>query len=295
MYIPHGPLMDWRDDGLVSQVLLELQSFGSDGKYIFIKIDPQIIKATGIQDELGYESDAKAIKNQEFLDRSGWLYSNQQIQFKNTFIINLQHTEDEILSRMKQKTRYNIRLAGRKNVNVRQIEVKELEMLYEMYAATSLRDGFIIRPKEYYLDIWETMMHANMASPLVAEVEGEPIAGLILFHFHKRSYYFYGMSVESHRDKMPNHLLQWEAIKLSKALGCEDYNLWGAPDDFSETDRMWGVYKFKDGFGGKIHQTIGAYDYPISKVKYKIFSIILPKVLSVMRKTRFRQIRQEID
>ena len=85
-------------------------------------------------------------------------------------------------------------------------------MLYRMYAMTSLRDQFAIRSKEYYLQVWSELIQAEMAYPLVAEVDGEPVSALILFVFANRGYYFYGMSTELYRERMPNHLLQWEAI-----------------------------------------------------------------------------------
>ena len=295
MYVPHGPLLDWGNAGLREYVLQDLKSFGREKHVVFIKIDPQVIKKIGIDEKPNGEETVDGINVCSFLEDSGWKESQQQIQFKNTFLIDLRGSDDEILSGMKQKTRYNIRLAGRKGVSVRQIDVSELGLLYEMYASTALRDGFIIRPKDYYLDIWKTMIRSKMASALAAEVGGEVVSGLILFHFHRRSYYFYGMSIEEHREKMPNHLLQWVAILHSKALGCQEYDLWGAPDDFDESDRMWGVYKFKDGFGGQIYQSIGAYDYALSKVIYNVFSIILPWIQDFLRKIRFRQIRQEIE
>lgn len=102
------------------------------------------------------------------------------------------------------------------------------------------------------------------------------------------------MSREIHREKMPNHLLQWEAIKLSKSLGCKKYDLWGAPDVFDSTDRMWGVYKFKDGFGGEIIQTMGAYDYPASKLTYTIIQQVLPKFQYITRRIRHKQIKDEL-
>jgi len=295
MYVPHGPLFDWRDPLLRKTVLEDLRSFGRKNHCFFIKIDPQIIKMIGIEGDPDCQSIAEGSQIQAILDAYGWIASDQQIQFKNTFIIDLQGSEDEILARMKPKTRYNIRLAARKKVAVREADEADLDLFYEMYASTSYRDGFIIRPRNYYLDIWKTMMQAGMATAFLAEVQNEPVAGLILFHFHKRSYYFYGMSIDAHREKMPNHLLQWEAIKHSKALGCLEYDLWGAPDRFNQADRMWGVYKFKDGFGGKIIQTIGAYDFPLNKSFYRIYSTISPRIMDIQRKIRSHQIQQEIE
>ena len=101
------------------------------------------------------------------------------------------------------------------------------------------------------------------------------------------------MSSEKARDKMPNYLLQWEAIKLSKAFGCTNYDLWGAPDILNPEDPMWGVYRFKEGFGCQFVQTIGAYDYPINKIQYTIFTNVLPRIQSVIRTFRKRQLRYE--
>jgi lipid II:glycine glycyltransferase (peptidoglycan interpeptide bridge formation enzyme) len=195
---------------------------------------------------------------------------------------------------MKQKTRYNIHLAERKGVSIRQGGIDDLGLLYAMYAETSSRDGFIIRPREYYLSLWKNFIDAGMAAPLIAEVVGKAVAAIIIFYFNKKSFYMYGMSRETHREKIPNYLLQWEAIKLSKLLGCLEYDLWGAPDVFDSSDRMWGVYKFKEGLGGRIIQTIGAYDYPTSQIAYTIIQEALPKIQSITRRIRGKQIRDEL-
>ncbi len=136
-------------------------------------------------------------------------------------------------------------------------------------------------------------MRSNKAVPLIAEVEGEMIAGMILFFFASRIWYVYGMSTEKHREKMPNYLLQWEAIKLGKKLGCGQYDLWGAPDIFDKSDNMWGVYRFKVGLGSKAVQRIGAYDLPVRKNAYTIFIKFLPRFLSITRKIRkIQQLRE---
>src|SRR5690606_17626789 len=134
--------------------------------------------------------------------------------------------------RMKQKTRYNLRLAERKGVQVRLGSVDDVDLLYSMYAQTSIRDHFVIREAGYYRSLWSSFIQAGMAEPLIAEVEGVPAAALILFRFGHKAWYLYGMSLDLHREKMPNYLLQWEAVRRSKAAGCTVYDLWGAPDEF---------------------------------------------------------------
>lgn len=294
LYVPHGPLLDWSNSEIVTEILDYLEQFSKERKAAYIKIDPQIvvIEDNGIVLAEKEKATKEIINN---FNNSGWLYSRQQIQFKNTFWIDLAKSEDQLLAEMKQKTRYNIRLAERKGVKVRQGSRSDFDVIYEMYATTSARDGFIIRPKEYYCQLWETFMRANMAVPLIAEVQNEPVGALFLFYFNKKSYYLYGMSRDIHREKMPSYLLQWEAIRLSKSLGCMTYDLWGAPDVFDPSDRMWGVYKFKEGLGGGIIQTIGAFDYPTSKFAYTIIQEALPKFQFFARKIRGKQIKSELD
>jgi lipid II:glycine glycyltransferase (peptidoglycan interpeptide bridge formation enzyme) len=220
------------------------------------------------------------------------VYSGEQIQFRNTILIDLNPTEDEILTAMKQKTRYNVRLAARKGVKVRTGTESDFGLLYQMYAETSLRDGFAIREAKYYHRLWKTFFRTGVDSdtktepvcePLIAEIDGEAAAAVVIFRFAGKGYYMHGMSVPNHRNAMPNHLLQWEAMKRAKAAGCEVYDLWGAPETFNEGDVMWGVYRFKEGFGGTVQRTIGAYDHPIKPLVYKVYTELLPKALDFLR------------
>ena len=126
-------------------------------------------------------------------------------------------------------------------------------------------------------------MERGMAQLLLAWYGGEPIAGLILYRFGPTAWYMYGASSGRHRDRMPNYLLQWEAIRWAKGQGCTTYDLWGAPDTLDQADPMWGVYRFKEGLGGKLFRGIGAYDYPSSRARYIAYSRIMPRILDIMR------------
>jgi peptidoglycan pentaglycine glycine transferase (the first glycine) len=294
IYIPQGPVLDWKNGPLREKVLEEILDYAKEKGAYSVKIDPEIIYWIGeepITDDKKYQAVQEIGKK---LEKKGWIFSSQQIQFRNTAWITLDRTEDELLAAMKQKTRYNIRLAKKKSVFVREINTDELQLLYNMYLETSIRDGFIIRQKEYYFDVWSQFLNSGMATILIAEVEKTPVAGLVLFHFGERSWYIYGMSTEKHREKMPNYLLQWEAIKKSRNLGCRIYDLWGAPDIFDESDSLWGVYRFKLGLGCQPVHRLGAFDFPIKKITYKILNKIIPGVLSITRNIRKAQQKQEL-
>jgi lipid II:glycine glycyltransferase (peptidoglycan interpeptide bridge formation enzyme) len=208
---------------------------------------------------------------------------------------------------MKQKTRYNIRLAEKKGVSLRIGTQNDFGMLYKMYAETSVRDGFVIRDEEYYQTVWQIFTAnvgppiSNLKSqitnsreaslwdqlpftePLIAEVNHEPVAAIFVFYFAERAYYVYGMSRDIHREKMPTYLLQWAAMKRARAKGCTVYDLWGAPDIFDESDSMWGVYRFKEGLGGKVVRTLGAWDFAPNPFWYKLYSEIIPRLLDIIR------------
>jgi lipid II:glycine glycyltransferase (peptidoglycan interpeptide bridge formation enzyme) len=284
LYVPRGPLLlSWDNLDLRRRVLDDLNIIAKNERAIFIKIDPEIRIGTGVP---GQSGEGKAQGSESILDdiRSrGWRYSDDQIQFANTMVIDLSQSEDALLARMKPKTRYNVRLAERKGVNIRLGSMADMDILYQLYAETSLRDGFVIRSIEYYQALWSAFLTAGMARILMAEVDGQPIAALILFIFQRKAWYLYGMSREAYRERMPNYLLQWEAIRQCKQAGCLEYDLWGAPYQFVESDPLWGVYRFKDGLGGQVVRYIGAWDLPVKSTGYMLFTRVLPRILEKMR------------
>ena len=300
LYTPKGPLLNWSNESLRKGVLDDLQSLAKKQGAIVLKMDPDVVLGTGIPERQEEVKNAEGQAVTSELKRRGWVYSSDQIQFRNTVHIDLTQTEEEMLARMKQKTRYNIRLAQKKDVSLRIGNQDDLSMLYRMYAETSIRDGFVIRDEGYYQTVWNLFMenipstistHPSpittdqlpFAEPLIAVVNNEPVAAIFVFYFAGRANYVYGMSRDVHREKMPAYLLQWEAMKRAKSYGCTVYDLWGAPEIFDENDPMWGVYRFKEGLGGRVVRTLGAWDFAPSPLWYKMYSEIIPRLLDVMR------------
>ena len=280
LYVPKGPALDYNDRALRIQVLKELEKLARREKAILIKIDPEVVRFWGTEQERQSPLGARFVQE---LEQRGWLHSGEQIQFPNTVVLDLTRSEDDLLASMKSKTRYNIRLAGRKGIVVREGDREDFEIVATMYKETAERDGFAIRPKEYYLDAWRSFYEADMAVPLLAEFEGQPIAAVVLVRYGDRVTYMYGASTNLERQRMPNYLLQWEAIRWAKTQGCTLYDFWGAPTSFVSEDPLWGVWRFKEGFQGDVVWHIGAYDYPAKPFWYNVYARLLPRYLDFLR------------
>jgi lipid II:glycine glycyltransferase (peptidoglycan interpeptide bridge formation enzyme) len=250
---------------------------------VHVKIDPDIALASSasLGDDVTRHAQGEAVER--MLTRRGWRFSAEQIQFRSTVLLDLTPAEEALLAAMKQKTRYNIRLAARKGVSVRHGAMADLPVLYRMYAATAHRDGFVIRDEGYYQAAWGAFLQAGRAQAFIAEYESQPIAAIIVFVYGRRASYVYGMSLDAHRERMPNHLLQWEAMCWARRSGCTTYDLWGAPDSLDPHDPLWGVYNFKQGFGGRHVKHVGAWDYAPNGIMYAAYTRILPGVLGAMR------------
>jgi lipid II:glycine glycyltransferase (peptidoglycan interpeptide bridge formation enzyme) len=218
------------------------------------------------------------------LRQRNWRFSSSQVQFRNTAISLINKTDDELLAGMKQKWRYNVRLAEKRGVTVRPSTRADDDLLYKLYAETAKRDGFLIREQAYYADAWQAMK----AQGFVAEYEGKPLAGLILFAFANTAYYFYGMSCTEGREHMPTYAIQFAAMRWARDNGCTSYDWWGAPENpDDEADGMAGVWRFKKGFGAHFAEGLGAWDFAPSPLLYKAYVELMPRVVTLMkRRTR---------
>ncbi len=296
MYVPKGPALDYSNEALRQAVLDSLKRHAQDSGAIFIKIDPDITTGVGVPGDPDYEAydDPLGLQITAEWQQAGLTFSRDQVQFRNSVVVDLRCSEDELLAAMKQKTRYNVRLSMRRGVEVRFATLDDLQTLYQLYAVTARRDSFIIRPFDYYRLAWAEFMKAGLAQPLIAEYKRTPIAHVIIFGFARRAWYFYGASSDEERVHMPTYLLQWEAMRWAKAQGMQVYDFWGAPDDFGDmNDPLAGVFRFKEGFGGAVVRRIGAWDYPARPTLYTAYTRLMPTLLNMMRGLARRRQRKE--
>lgn len=231
---------------------------------VFLKIEPD-----------AWETPASDLRITHHILRT----SPHNIQPPRTIIVDLRGGEHDILARMKQKTRYNIRLAEKKGVTVRAWD--DLAAFHEMMKITGSRDGFGVHSLAYYRRAYELFHPTGMAELLLAEYQGRPLAALMVFARGRRAWYVYGASNDQERNRMPAYLLQWEAMRWARARGAEEYDLWGVPDVDEETleahftersDGLWGVYRFKRGFGGQVQRAAQAVDRVYNPLLYWLYT-----------------------
>ncbi len=240
-YVPKGPVGSpegWK------ALWPALDALCRQERAVFLKVEPDV-----------WEGEAAAAPP------PGFRAAVHAVQPRRTLVVSLRGREEDLLARMKQKTRYNIRLAARKGVTVRPWD--NVEAFYALLRETGARDGFGVHSLAYYRRVYEAFHPRGEAALLVAEYQGEPLAALMVLARGSRAWYFYGASTGRHRNRMPTYLLQWETMRWAKARGCAEYDLWGVPDADQEVletqfaqrrDGLWGVYRFKRGFGGHLRR-----------------------------------------
>jgi len=265
-YIPKGPIGENWD-----QLRPEIDSICRKRKCVFLKVEP---------DHWINDDPNKADNNHKCPEL--FVESHHSIQPMRTLVVDITGEETQILGRMKQKTRYNINLALKKSVIVK--PHTDLSTFYNLMEVTGQRDQFGIHNMDYYQRAYDLFHARDLCQLLLAEFDGTPISALMVFRVGNRAWYFYGASSNLHRDRMPNYLLQWEAIRWAKSQGCCEYDLWGVPDvdlatleaNFtSRSDGLWGVYRFKRGFGGELKRSVGPWDRIYNPVLYRLYSLWL--------------------
>lgn len=253
-YVPKGPVLDYADTDLLDEMLSALRSFAHRHNVISLKIEPEVVEPSPVQDL--------------FLARG--LVAASPVQMRSTIWVDIGESEEDILARMKHKTRYNIRLSARKGVTVTQGTVADLDAWYEMYRLTAERDGFSIHDCGYYQTVLETLGRRDMAALLLARHEGDLLAGIIVFCLGEKAMYMYGASANEKRNLMAPYLVQWEGMRWARERRARIYDLWGIPDQLLESEDLWGVYRHKRGYGGELVRYIGAYDLVQSPARHVV-------------------------
>lgn len=272
MYSSRGPVCDIHNVEVLTQLTEGIKLLAKKYKAMVIKIEPDIKsddkEFRNIVETLGYKvkDDAKDF--------------SEEIQPRYVFRLDMRgKTEDEIFAGFHSKTRYNVRLATRKGVTVKDGTREDLKDFHKIMIETGARDGFIIRPLEYFEKMYDELGPEHM-KVLMAYYEGKPISGVIPIMYGNKTWYLYGASSNEYRNVMPNYLLYWEMIKISIARGDDMFDLRGVP---GIADNSNGLYRFKKGFGAEYTEFIGELYIPFKSLTYKLYKI----AEKIFRKVRY--------
>jgi lipid II:glycine glycyltransferase (peptidoglycan interpeptide bridge formation enzyme) len=239
---------------MVEAVKKELQK----RKALMVKLEPNEIK-----------NSVAIEKIKQFRGRTG-LVSGRPLFTRWSFWLDLTMNENELLAGMKQKTRYNTRLAEKKGVKVTEDNSPEaFEEYWKLTEETTKRQGFYAHTKIYHQMMFNSLQPAGMAHLFRAEHEGRTLATWIIFILNGVMYYPYGASTRDDRNVFGSNLLMWEVIKFGKNHGCKLFDMWGSPGPNPKPSDPWGgFHRFKEGYGAKLVEFVGTYDLVINPMLY---------------------------
>lgn len=204
-----------------------------------------------------------------------WKKASREVQPKDTLVLDLDKSEEELLAEMHHKTRYNIRLAGKRGVTTRfSTDVKDVEIFLDLARRVTGRSEFSYHPDAYYRKLLDVLGKEGMAEIAIAEHEGQPLAAHIMLYAGEGATYVHGASSQEKREVMAPQLLYWETIRRAKAKGLKTFDLYGvAPEDAGPNHPWAGITRVKMGFGGKRVTYAGAYDLVTKPILYPLFHL----------------------
>ncbi len=259
MYGCRGPVCDLDDRETFSQLLDGAKALAKKYKSYVIKIDPDVPSSN--------TAFSSMLQSFGFRAKEGGK-NFEAIQPRYVFRLNVEgKTEEELLANFHQKWRYNIRLAERKGVTVRICGKEMVPAFSDLMLTTGVRDGFVTRKPEYFAAMLDNLgEHARLY--MAFDPNDTPIAGTLAIHYGDKVWYLYGASSNEHRNLMPNYLLQWRMIQWAVETNCRIYDFRGVSGDVSEDNPLYGLFRFKQGFGGDFTEFVGEMDLVLSPVIY---------------------------
>lgn len=260
LYVPRGPVCDYNNTDHVQTCLAEIKKLAQQHKAFFIRISPKLLEPTPIIDML---------KKQQFI------LSNKQLQTKETIRIDLTKETETLLASFHEKTRYNIRLAGKKGVTVTPLKTPaELDRYYAIMQSMAVRQYYTLQDKAYYQYIWEKLVPLGKAQIYLARSGETIIGGVVVFLSPDTAYYMYGAFDYEYRNLMGNYLVHWQIMQEAKAKDLSWYDLQGIPKIKDENHPAYGFYRFKKGFNGEEVEFIGEYDFSPIPFLYQLWNKI---------------------
>lgn len=274
-YVPKCP---WPS----KEILTKLSEIGKKHNCIFIKLEPNVKKsATG----------------NPLLAPFNITPSSHPLFTRYTFHLNLTQSEEALMNQMKSKTRYNIKVAQKHGVVIKDEtdNKKAFEYYLELSSETWQRQHFKGHTKAYHRLMWETLKPTGIAHLLVAYYNNPdtrqlktdnpiPLTAWVLFLYKNVLYYPYGASSTQYKKVMASNLMMWEAIRWGKKHGATLFDMWGALGPEPDSNDPWyGFHRFKEGYGGELVEMEGSYDLILNPMLYRIYTLAHPIRQALLR------------
>ncbi|MFZ5437530.1 MAG: lipid II:glycine glycyltransferase FemX [Patescibacteria group bacterium] len=259
-YLPKGFMPD-------ENQLSTLKKIGREKNALFIKLEPDVSQPVASA-QTGHREIRK------FLQDHG-CQPGRPLFTKYTFELDLDKTEEELFSQLSSKTRYNVKLAKKKGVEVFENSTQEgLETYLKILAETTDRQGFYAHTPDYFRTMWETLKDSGMMKIFNAVYEEKVLVSWIMFVFDSKLYYPYGASSNENRDVMASNLMMWEMIRFGRNSGYKKFDMWGSLGENPDPKNPWfGFHRFKKGYGGELKEFVGTYDLVLDQTIYPIFRV----------------------
>jgi len=244
-YAPHGPVT--ADPGDLPGAAEALAARVRDESAYLLEVEPRVPEGEAPEMAVG-----------------GFRRSATTVQPRSTIVVNVRESAEGQLKALPKDARYGVRRAGREGIEAGPSEKgADLEAFLDLLEATAGRQGFALRPREYYRQQMEDLP----AYLIVARLEGRLVAGAILLTFGGEAYYLYGASAPEAENLYASYLVQFEALNAAREAGATRYDMWGYSSEASRDHPLWGVYQFKKKFGGTEERYAGAYEKPLSPLR----------------------------
>lgn len=248
-------------------MILNVKKVAHEKKAIFVKFEPDV-------PEFYFKNGTDKYSCHAEIDTSQVVVSPKSMFLPFSFVLDISKTEEELLQSMHPKTRYNIKVANRHGVEIKEeSNLSGLKTYLKLQQITTSRQGFYLHTPQYFQALWDTIGHTKIMKILNAYYQGKPISSVIAMVIKNRLFYVYAASSNESREVMAPTLAMWETIHLGKSLGCTSFDMWGSlGPDAKEYDPQFGFHRFKQGFGGILTQFVGSYDLVVYPNFYKIFN-----------------------
>lgn len=258
--VPGGPLINWENPELIEQFVKEIKGIAKESNCVFVRVRPQL------------ESNELS---KRIFSSSGFVNAPMHLHAELTSQLDITRTEEELLSRMRKSTRYEIKKANSLGIRIDSTkDSSEIKSFYDLHVLTSKRQGFVPFTHKFLNGQFSVFSEAGKALLYSATLDRKLLAQAIIIFYGNEAVYHYGASTDEGRKYPGAYLVQWEAIKEAKKRKMQRFNFWGVSPLDNPNHRFYGLSLFKRGFGGKDFEYLHAQDLVIDSKKYILNSVV---------------------